>query len=143
MTKPNGFVLNGAVTLAWYFMDEADAYADIVLESLAETEAVVPAHWALETANALLTSERRGLSTEDQATTWVRLLRGFPIRIDEETAARVSDDTLSIARIHSLAPCDASYLELAIRRGLPLATLDAKVKAAAQAVGVPIYQATP
>ena len=63
----------------------------------------------------------------------------LPIAVDEETKAHAFGDTLSLAREHGLSVYDATYLELAMRRGLPLATLDEKLKTAAEAVGVPLY----
>jgi predicted nucleic acid-binding protein len=70
-------------------------------------------------------------------------LNSIGINIDGETAIRAFHDILSLARAQSLSTYDASYLELALRKGLPLATLDNKLKAAAAAVGVPLYQVTP
>lgn len=67
------------------------------------------------------------------------LLKSLPIAIDGETAARAWADTMHLARAHNLSAYDATYLELAIRRGLPLACLDGKLKAAAVAVGVPLF----
>ena len=64
---------------------------------------------------------------------------GFPIVIDDETNTRAWGDTLALARGHKLSAYDAAYLELAIRRRLPLATLDDPLKAAAAAVGVALY----
>ena len=66
-------------------------------------------------------------------------MSSLPIAVDEETKAHAFGNTLSLARDHNLSAYDAAYLELAMRRGLPLATLDDKLKAAAQAVGVPLY----
>jgi predicted nucleic acid-binding protein len=139
VATPDGFVLDWSITLAWYFQDEANAYADSVQDSLAETGAVVPALWPLEVANILVIGERRGRSTVAQATSWIALLKGLPIRIDEETTSRGWTDTLSLARSQNFSVYDASYLELALRLGVGLATLDEKLKAAAAATGVPIY----
>ena len=124
----------------WYFADEVDEYADSVQASLSHIEAAVPCLWPLEVTNTLAVAERRGRSTVAQATTWLALLQGLPIRVDGETISHVWTDTLHIARTHTLTTYDASYLELALRLGLPMATLDGKLKAAATDAGVPLYQ---
>ena len=80
--------------------------------------------------------ERRQRSTEAQATQWLTCLGFLPIAVDEESNDRAWGEVLSLARAHRLSAYDAAYLELALRRGLPLATLDDKLKAAASAVGV-------
>ncbi len=134
------FVLDGSVTMAWFFRDEADAYAEAVEDSLAHAQAVVPALWPLEVANTLVVGERRKRSTEAQAATWLNYLRVLPIIVDDETAIRAWDDTLSLARAHQLSAYDAAYLELALRRGLTLASLDDRLKDAAAGVGVVGYK---
>jgi predicted nucleic acid-binding protein len=134
--KRPAFVLDGSVTLAWYFADEQDAYADEVATSLASSAAVVPAMWPLEIANAILMGERRQRGTMAKASVWLRFLRSLPITVDDETHVRAWGDTLDLARNHRLTAYDAAYLELSLRRGLPLATLDNKLKAAAKAAGV-------
>jgi len=131
------FVLDGSLALAWYFKDEADAYADAVAECFPAVCAAVPLIWPLEVANAVLMGERRQRSTEAQAARWLTYLGFLPIVVDDHTNARAWGEVLSLARAHRLSTYDAAYLELALRRGLPLATLDDKLKAAASAVGVP------
>src|SRR3954447_18981818 len=139
MGSTDEFVLDGSVSLAWYFKDELNNYAEAVRERLDRTRAVVPALWPLEIANAVLMGERRKRSTEAQAATWLGILSAFPVVIDDETNGRAWSDTLNLARAQDLSAYDAAYLELAMRRGLPLATLDARLKAAAAAVGVPAF----
>src|SRR5690242_19073125 len=134
------FVLDGSVTMAWFFRDETDAYAEAVEDSLPHAQAVVPTLWPLEVANTLVVGERRKRSTEAQAATWLNHLRALPIIVDDETAMRAWDDTLSLARAHKLSAYDAAYLELALRRSLPLATLDDRLKEAAAALGVAEYK---
>ncbi|AMV40229.1 type II toxin-antitoxin system VapC family toxin [Planctomyces sp. SH-PL62] len=136
------FVLDNSIAMAWSFEDETDDYADAVLDRLATEKAVVPALWPLEVANALLMGERRKRSTEAETIKWTGILASLPIIIDSETNAHAWADTLNLARGHQLTAYDAAYLELAIRRGLPLATIDGKLKLAAQAVGVPLFAAS-
>lgn len=142
MTAKERLVLDCSIALCWYFQDEADPYADGVAKQLSSAEALVPSLWPLEVANAVLMGERRKRSTQADAQRWIAVLETLPITLDGETAARAWNDTLTLARAHNLSAYDAAYLELALREGLPIATLDAKLKAAAQAVGVPLYQVT-
>jgi predicted nucleic acid-binding protein len=134
-----GLVIDSSVALAWCFPDEQDTYSQSVLDVLATETAIVPDLWHLEVANTLLVGERRKRSTQANTVTWLGFLSSLPIEVDEETKAHAIGDTISLARDHGLSVYDAAYLELAMRRGLPLATLDDKLKAAAQAAGVPIY----
>jgi predicted nucleic acid-binding protein len=134
--KARGFVLDCSVTMAWYFKDEANAYAKSVRKSLSGVEAVVPGLWPLEVANILVQAERRERSTEADASKWLGYLQMLPIRVDDETAARAWSEIRHTARSYDLSAYDASYLELAIRLGLPLASLDDKLKVAAASAGV-------
>jgi predicted nucleic acid-binding protein len=142
MDATEAFVLDGSVTMVWGFEDEADDYADAILDRMPNLQAYVPSLWSLEVANVLLVGERRRRTTPADTSRFLAILGTFPITVDEETVTQAWADTLHLARAHDLSAYDAAYLELAIRRGLPLATLDAKLKAAANAVGVPLYQVT-
>lgn len=138
--KSGEFVLDCSVTMAWYFKDEANAYANAVRRSLSQAKAVVPALWPLEVANILILGERRRRSTEAEAGKWLRYLQLLPIRLDDQTAVRAWSDILHVARLYDLSAYDAAYLELALRLGLPLASIDDKLKAKADAAGVSRYQ---
>ena len=141
--KPSpGFVLDNSIVMAWSFADEVSHYADAVLDRLTSSSSVVPMLWPLEVANALLMGERRKRSTEAETIRWIGILKRLPIVIDDETNTRAWSDTLALARGHKLSAYDAAYLELAIRRRLPLATLDGPLKSAAAAVGVALYDPT-
>lgn len=133
------FVLDGSLALAWYFKDEANPYADAVAAGFPSSRAVVPAIWPLEIADAVVTGERRKRSTEAQAARWLGYLGSLPIVIDDETNHRAWSDIVALARAHQLSAYDASYLELVLRRGLPLASLDEKLKTAASTLGVPMF----
>ena len=137
--RPGYFVLDGSVAMAWFFKDESSPYADRVAGSFSLWRAVVPAIWHLEIANAVLMGERRGRSTEAQASRWFTFLRSLPIAPDEETNQHAWGDVLHLGRAHQLSAYDASYLELAVRRGVELASLDDKLKAAASALGVGLF----
>jgi predicted nucleic acid-binding protein len=133
------FVLDASVAVAWFFEDEGDAYTEAVENSLERAVAVVPALWSLEVTNALLVGERRGRTTADKVTRFMHLLAALPVTVDDQTNARAFHDVLAIAREQNLSAYDAAYIELASRRGLPLATLDARLQAATTAVGVSVY----
>jgi predicted nucleic acid-binding protein len=133
------FVLDGSVTMVWGFEDEEDTYAAEILERMPKLQAHVPAIWPLEVANALLVGERRKRTTPADSERFLAILRSFPIAVDAETTSRAWSDSLHLARAHGLSSFDAAYLELAIRQGLPLATIDDRLQAVAQAVGVPIF----
>jgi predicted nucleic acid-binding protein len=139
MDATDAFVLDGSVTLVWGFEDEADAYAAAILDRMPDLQAFVPTVWPLEVANALLVGERRRRITPADAARFLAILGTFPITVDDETVTHAWHETTHLARAHGLSAYDAAYLELAIRRGLPLATLDDKLKVAAIAVGVPPF----
>jgi predicted nucleic acid-binding protein len=139
MEPKDGFVLDWSVTLAWCFADEATAFTDGVRDSLANMRAVVPSIWLLEAANATTVGERRGRLDEARSRRFFVLLEALPIIVDKETGTRAFGYIVHLARAHQLSAYDAAYLELAIRRGLPLACLDSKLKTAAAAAGVVLF----
>ena len=131
MDVTEGLVLDNSVTMSWCFPDEHDPYAQDVLKALPGTAAAVPTLWPLEAANILLVGERRGRISQADSATFIGLLEGLPIRIDDETSDHAMKASLALARAQNLSVYDAAYLELAMRRGLPLATLDERLKTAA------------
>lgn len=134
------FVLDNSIAMVWGFEAEADPYASAILDRMPTLRAHVPALWPLEVANVLLVGERRKRITPSDSARFLAVLAAFPITVDDETTARARVDTLAVARSRGLSVYDATYLELAMRRGLPLATLDSRLKAAAEAVGVRLYE---
>jgi predicted nucleic acid-binding protein len=132
-------VIDCSMTMAWYFKDEATPYTNVVRAGLATERAVVPSLWPLEVANVLLMAERRKRSNPTRAAKWLRYLSALPIATDGETASRAFQPIVSLARSHGLTTYDAAYLELAQRRGIPLASLDSDLKKRAQAIGVALY----
>lgn len=143
METPDGFVLDCSVTMAWCFDDEGTAYTHAVRDSLAQVRAVVPSLWCLEVANATIMGERRKRLDEARGQRFIVLVEALPVVIDHENSSRAFSDILHLARAHQLSAYDAAYLELAIRRGLPLACLDGKLKSAAAAAGVVLYSPSP
>lgn len=135
--KTKAFVLDCSLTISWFFEDETDAYAESVEDSLGIAIALVPSIWPLEVANALIMGERRKRATEAKVTTFLTLLKSLPISTDDETTSRAWQESIGLARTYQLSVYDAAYLELALRRGLPIATRDDKLKSAALSAGVP------
>lgn len=133
-------VLDHSVTMRWLLDDGSPddvAYADHVLELLAEpgATALVPANWALEVGNVIARAETRGVIEEARSTEFLALLQDMAIEPDHETFDRALERTLHLARRHGLSTYDAAYLELAQRKGLPLATVDADLRQAANTAG--------
>jgi predicted nucleic acid-binding protein len=134
-------VIDCSVTIKWLFEDEADIATARLLGSLESEVLVVPSIWPHEVANVLLVSERRGRIGPQDSAEFIEMLRAFTIEIDHpgfERGLRVATD---LARDHRLSSYDASYLELAMRMGFPMATLDNALIAAAKVVGVPVLPA--
>lgn len=134
------FVLDCSVTMAWCFEDETDLRALKVLNSLAAHEAMVPNHWPLEVANVLAGAERRKRITAERITRFIDILSRLPIIVDDQTATKAFGDTLRLARTHQLTAYDAAYLELAMRAGCPLASLDGPLNDTAAGLGVSLFE---
>jgi predicted nucleic acid-binding protein len=132
------FVMDNSVSMSWCFEDEAGDYSDAVLDRLAEATAVVPSIWPLEVVNVLLVAERKHRISESDSIRFLTLLSQLPIAVEHETPDEMIKDVLALARTNSLSSYDAAYLDLAMRKGLPLATLDNRLIEAARKVGVPI-----
>jgi len=124
-------IIDSSATLAWFYGDETTPAIRQVFELLIKDGAWVPSLWRLEVANILEISVRRGRSDVTLAD-----LSLLPISLDPETDKHAWDTTLQLAHRHRLTLYDAAYLELAQRRGLPLATLDGDLRTAAIAEGV-------
>ena len=135
------FVLDASMTMAWCFADEITPYTRYVLGLLRDTYAEVPPLWTLEVANVLAVSERRQRITSSGSEEFLDLLGGLDIRINH-TISLGSKTLLLLARRYGLTSYDAAYLELAKRTGLPLATFDKDLLAAAAKEGVPVVTQT-
>ena len=129
-------VLDASVTMAWCFADECDDYADQVLGLLGLGGAVAPSIWALEVANVVQIAERRDRLTATGTTRFLALLSSLDIRIEHSSAARTWGAALDVGRKLGVSAYDASYLDLAMRSGLDLATCDEGLRAACRQVGV-------
>jgi predicted nucleic acid-binding protein len=131
-------VLDASITLAWIYADETTAAVLRIFDLLKSQGAAVPALWRWEIANALEMNARRGRHGRDFSYEALAALALFPILVDVECVEKAWLDTLSLAERHGLTVYDAAYLELAIRRKIPLATLDRDLYAAAKGEGVQV-----
>lgn len=135
------FVLDVSVTMAWCFQDEASDETWALLDRLSADTAIVPGIWSAEVANVLLMAERRRRIDRAEGLAFVARLMALPIVVEETAPARMLGDILSIGRDTRLAAYDALYLDLAIRHGLPLATVDLALRTAARKMRVRVLPA--
>ena len=132
------FVIDNSVVMTWCFKDETSQYADAILDSLEIVTGFVPSIWPLEVGNVLLVAERNRRLSEADSTRFISLLTELPIIVEQEPPERMIKEIFALARKHRLSSYDASYLDLAMRKGLPIATLDKNLIAAAKRSKVPI-----
>jgi len=135
------FVVDNSVVMSWCFKDETNSYADIVLNMLTKVSAVVPSIWPLEVVNVLLSAERQKRLSKSDSMRFLTLLSQLPIFVEYERPEKMMKELLALARTSKLSSYDASYLDLAMRKGLPIATLDNKLIEAAARNDVPILAA--
>lgn len=129
-------VLDCSIAMTWCFEDEVTEFTDSLLELLVEGSAKVPSIWPLEVVNVLAISERKGRTNQAKMTQFLQLLGDLPIKVDAKTGEKAFTDVLTLSRTNRLTAYDAAYLELAMREGLPLATLDEELKRVARKLGV-------
>lgn len=137
------FVLDNSVVMRWLFVDgsKADKEYSIGILSLLEdieNQAVTPSIWPLEVANVLARGESQGLLTEARSAEFSGLLERMAIQVEVETSAHALGSILQLARRFNLSSYDASYLDLALRNGIPLATLDKELMRAAGKTAVKV-----
>lgn len=128
------FVVDASVSAAWFLPNEATADTEAALQATATREVWVPALWFLESGNLLLSAQRRKRITADKRRELAGAAAQLRIKVDREPVGIVILDEL--ASRYALSAYDAAYLELALRRRLPLATLDEALLAALAKAGV-------
>jgi predicted nucleic acid-binding protein len=128
------FVVDASVSAAWFLPQEATAQTEAALQATTTHEVWVPALWLLEVGNLLLSAQRRKRITADKRRELVAAASALLLQVDREPVAITALDEL--AARHGLSAYDAAYLELAIRRRLPLATLDEALLVAMAQAGV-------
>ena len=134
------FVLDASIVFAVFFKDENSAYAYAVMNSLNITPAFVPAMRHFEIPNVFIVGERRKRCTREQSDSFLAYLTILPLVTEPVPAIYILQAIIELARKHDLSAYDATYLELAIRNHIPLASLDKPLNAAAVSEGVPHYQ---
>lgn len=132
-------VLDASFAVQWLFEDEASSEGDVALASIRAGGAAVPTLWTTEIANVLGVAERRGRVTTEAVATALTLLKSLDLDISTGSTLTGVATILDIMRRHRLTAYDATYLELAMRRGLPLATKDRELIAVAPIVGVALF----
>ena len=134
--------IDASLSLQWFLEDEADrGYSLAVLQRLSTDAAVVPLLWFYEVGNGLLMAIRRKRITPEKAAEYLARVRRLPLTIDPPDPSLILD-LPDIARRYELTNYDAAYLELAIRRKVPLATTDEALRRAASQAGVELVETT-
>ncbi len=130
------FVLDCSLAMAWVFPDDATEATDRLRDSLLEDRAFVPSLWPVEVGSVLLAATKRGRIEAHEVSVIRSSLESLPIEIEPVSVSRIWGTALALAAEYGLSVYDATYLELALRLRLPLATLDRALAAAAQSAGV-------
>lgn len=141
MAVADEFVVDASVALSWCFDDEATPLTEAILDRVGTGVAHAPAIWPFEVANGLRSAERRGRIDEAVLPTVARLLTGLRVSVDATAPLGTAlGPILDLARRLGLSAYDAAYVELAVRRGLPLATVDDQLARAALAAGIELFE---
>jgi predicted nucleic acid-binding protein len=134
-------VVDASITMAWCFEDEATQATEEVLDHVVEGSAFAPSIWRFEVGNALQMAIRRRRITEIFRDDVLAKLLAIPITVDPETDAHAWTTALRLSERFGLTLYDAAYVELAQRLGLPLASLDQEMRAAASAIDIELLGA--
>lgn len=137
-----GLILDSSVTLSLAFEDEFDDFSVRAFEAVRRNGALVPCLWSYEVANILNSGVRRARLTESDAQRFLSLLSELPIEIvqaEKEKTAAFASELFTLSRRHALTSYDAAYLQLALASGLPLASKDNDLNAAAKTAGVSLF----
>ena len=129
-------VVDTSAVLGVAMEDEAADFAIAVLEEIQQDGALAPSILWYELRNVLVVSERRGRISEQKSAAFLALLAELPIELTEPPS---EGGVLELARRQGLSVYDASYLELAVRSGAPLATLDTGLERAALRAGAEVF----
>jgi len=130
--------IDSSIALTWCFEDEASPETDALFDRVRNDGAVVPPLWYLELGNVLLQAEKHGRISAADVAIRLQLIADLPISVDQETTARAWHEILTLARTERLTTYDATYLELALRRDVPLLTRDNELSAAARRLRVTV-----
>lgn len=128
--------MDASMALTWLVPEEVTAATDAIMDRLDQEVAVVPGLWFIEMANIASTAERNGRITQAETELFLSRLARPRIDVDQQAPGRAFSHILPLCRAHGLTSYDAVYIELALRRGLPLATLDAAMSAVGHRLGL-------
>lgn len=131
-------VIDASLSAAWCFEDETTDYTEGVLTAVSETaDAIAPRLWAYELRNSILMGVRRKCIERADAQAFLASLPALRFRLIDPLSY---DDVFDLAERHGLTVYDASYLDLALREGLPLASLDRELCKAAVKAGITLFK---
>ena len=129
-------VVDASMAMSWCFLDEATPASRKLFDDMGSTTAVVPAWWYIELTNVLYLAERNRRIPTDRVVEFIATIEDLRVQVDNEAPQRAFSHLLPLCRAHRLTSYDAIYLDLAMRRRLPLATLDGPLRKAAKKLGV-------
>jgi len=133
----DGFVADSSVTISWVALSQSSAATDRLLDDVASgTPFTVPVLWMFEVSNSLLMLMRRKRIDPDESIRARGILRRLTPIVDDEGPRFALGEITDLAQKHGLSVYDATYLELALRKRLPLATRDAALHKAAKRAGI-------
>ena len=133
------FIVDASVGFAWVYQGQATQETDRLLNDVAAgATVVVPALWFLEMSNVLLVAQRRHRLTAGQRKSAMEKLTAMQLTVDEEGSRNAFGKTSELAEQYGLSIYDATYLELALRRLLPLASRDEALRNAARQCGLTV-----
>jgi predicted nucleic acid-binding protein len=130
------FVVDASVAMSWCFLHEAMPATRKLLTDISEKSVLVPGWWYVEIANVLVLAERKGRINADQVAEFIALIEALDVEIDNDSPQRAFSQLLPLCRTHRLTSYDAIYLDLALRRKLPLASLDEPLRKATKKLGI-------
>ena len=131
------FVLDNSVVVAWHLSSQATPYADAVLKALVSDVGHVPALWPLEFSNVVRKALIARKITEERAREIMHIQAGLALNVHGDIA--LPAENMALALRYQLSSYDASYLDLALRLRLPVATTDGALQAAAVSAGVGVF----
>lgn len=137
----SSLVIDASVTMTWFWREQGSPMTAAALDAAGAGFMIVPVVWSFEVTNVLATAQRKGTVAPARIREFIALLERVPTQVDSPATSRVFGDVLALAHAHKLSSYDACYLELALRLGLQLATLDAELEGAARATGAVLFEA--
>jgi len=128
------FVVDNSVVVAWLYAGQANAYTERVLESSGTSTLHTSFIWPVEFANAATVMVKRGILTDELGTAMIQMTDTFGLLVDRTPVDLRA--LYQVSRRYGLSAYDASYLELAMRLNISLATRDTALMKASQTLGL-------